>query len=390
MINVDDENLVNNNIDGGGEKLNNEVFYNKKTTENTESINLEDKKSREFNNDTEDDTEDYTVNNKEDNIEDDKEDDTEDDKVDDKIDDIEENIDDDTEILNNFPVEENKNPLLEGGNDIKYDIDYILPDDEKLINIEKVNKKVDKYIENYNSPEMIKYNQAFKQLYQKYSTKKYIIKTIKNKNNATKIIVVKNDSKGESIKEITKPEYLFYNDENNLHKLKLKISNSRYELQYKYETLTAKLNITPDDKKEFESYKNKFIELLEEYYIYTLYHKKINNIINNNKTNLLIQELSVFYNENIEKTKPILNANQYTIDNSLIEMLNNFNINKLNNFNDIMLKLSGKDKNIKDDIKKYLDKKEINSINENIKKNILQQTEDNLIDYIILSLPSGL
>jgi len=316
---------------------------------------------------------------------------------------------DDTEILNTLPQEKtsdndcndsNNYNILAGGVDIVYNIEYILPEDEKLINVEKVIKQVDKYIDNYNSPQMIKYKQSFKQLYQKYSNKKYVIKTIKTKNNPIKIIVVKNDKidkldkPSEIIKEITKPIYLYYDEDYNITTLKKKISNSRTELQYKYETFTSKLNITPNEKKEFENDRNSFIELLEEYYIYTLYHKKINRINTTNKTVLLMQEVNSFYKENIETTMQMLKANLYSIDISTVDMINKLNIAKLTKYNDLILKLSAKDskkldkdKKIIDEIKSYLDKTESNIINENIKKIIQQQNAENIINYIVLSLP---
>jgi hypothetical protein len=345
--------------------------------------------------------------------------------------DTHEKIHDETQDVNDFEVL-NKNPLnidstnsiLEGGvSDIVYNIDFILPEDEKLINIEKVIKQVDKYIENYNSSQMKKYIQTFTQLYQKYSNKKYTIKTVKNKNDSIKIIVIKNDGKDDKddkdntnedkdkdkdkdknkdkdkdiniIKEITKPIYLFYDEDCNLYKLKNKISNARIELQYKYELLTSKLNITIDDKKVFELEREKFIELLEEYYIYTLYHKKINNISTVNKTNLLIQELVGFYNNNNDDVNiPILNSNLFYIDNSSIEILNKNYVDKLNQFNNLVIQLAGKDsdklkkdKKLMEDIKIYLDKKEISITNVNIKKTTIQQSEENIINYIILSLP---
>ena len=318
----------------------------------------------------------------------------------DTLDTYENNNTDGTEILNTLPQDQNidndtnNSNILAGGVDIVYNIEYILPEDEKLINVEKVIKQVDKYIDNYNSSQMTKYKQSFKQLYQKYSNKKYIIKTIKTKNNPIKVIVVKNDKTEDIIKEITKPLYLYYDEDYNITTLKNKISNTRTELQYKYETLTSKLNITPNEKKDFENDRNSFIELLEEYYIYTLYHKKINHINTTNKTVLLMQEVNSFYKENIETTMQMLKANLYSIDNSTIDIINKLNIDKLTKYNDLILKLSAKDskkldkdKKIIDEIKSYLDKTESNIINENIKKTIQQQNVENIINYIVLSLP---
>jgi FAD synthase len=90
----------------------------------------------------------------------------------------------------------------------------------------------------------------------------------------------------------------------------------------------------------------------------------------------------------------MLNGNLYYVDNSTIDIVNKFNIDRLTQFNTLMIQLSGKDSDkIKKDkiltteLKKYLDKTDIQKINELLKKNILQQTEDNIINYIILSLP---
>ena len=85
---------------------------------------------------------------------------------------------------------------------------------------------------------------------------------------------------------------------------------------------------------------------------------------------------------------------EYYIDNSNIETINKFNIDKLTQFNNLMLQLSGKDSDkikkdnkLMDEIKNYLDNKEINIINENIKQNIKKQNTDTIINYIILNLP---
>jgi len=222
---------------------------------------------------------------------------------------------DDVEALH----DENENPspsqLLQGGirNDnshdenIIYNIDYILEDDEKLVNPETIYKNADIYIDNYKSIEIEKYKKNSKQLYQTYSNKNYTITTkkittnINIKNNAKyKIIVTKNDKTNKIVKEMNKPTYLFYDEDNNLIKLKRDISNARTELLYKYEQIIAKLDIKPEDKKEFEKERSKFIEMLETYYTYVLYHKKINKIITINKFKLVLQKTMSVYNEKSE------------------------------------------------------------------------------------------
>jgi len=306
--------------------------------------------------------------------------------------------------INTMREKESENTLLAGGADYVYTIDYILADDEKLIDNEKVLKTANKYIDNYNSQYMINYKKQFSQIYQKYSNKNYIITTTlehKQKNTLsntlsnplsnlplTKIIVKKNDSSSKIVKELVKPKYIYYNENGKLLVLKRNISNARTELLYKYEQLIAKLNITPEDKKAFEKEKKEFIELLEQYYTYTLYHKKINKIITTNKSNLIIQKEFEFYKENDEHIYNTLNSNLYLVDNSIIDSMNKINSDKLTQFNTIMNSLSGKqykdiikDKKLKENIKTYIDKKELLDISSNITK--ISNVQDNYVDYII-------
>ena len=162
----------------------------------------------------------------------------------------------------------------------------------------------------------------------------------------------------------------------------MEISNDRVKLQYLYQTLVNKLNVSLDEKKDFEKRRKKFIESLETYYIYTLYHKKINKISTTNKVNIIIQELLGDNN--------LLEGNIYSVDNSLIDLINTQNASKLNEFNNLVSKMQSI-KNIKDDkkiletIKEYLNKNETNKLLESIKLNAKQQ--DNYIDYIITELP---
>ena len=285
-----------------------------------------------------------------------------------------------------------KNPLLSGGVkiDIDYTIDYILEDDIKLVDSDKIIKQVNTYIDNYNNPNIQIYKKNFKQLYQTYSNKNYKISTINNANNITKIIVTKTDKTKKIVKELTKPSYLYYDENNNLLKLKKDISNSRTELVYKYEKIIAKINITPDEKKEFEKERINFIEQLEIYYIYSLYHKKINKINIANKTNITFQKEYLVFKENNEYESKILNSNIYLIDNNDIDAINKSNSENLNKYNNIMLSLSGKkeseiskDKKIIENIKSYIKtKNEIDVFTQSLLKKT--DIQDNIINYIVL------
>jgi len=312
---------------------------------------------------------------------------------------IDEATPEDNEIIDEDDVEELKTTqtLLEGGDrniddNIQYNIDYILDDDEKLINPETVYKNVDNYINNYNSIEMEKYKKTFKQVYQTYSNKNYIISMINHKM-TSKIIVTKNDKTKKIVKELIKPQYLFYDDDNNLLKLKKNISNSRTELMYNYEKLIARLDIKPEEKKEFEKERKNFIELLETYYTYTLYHKRINKIITTNKSKLVLQKEMSIYNENNDYESKILNSNIYSIDNNIIDTINKQNSESLVQFNNIILTLSGKkekdiskDKKTLETIKLYLkQKQDIDTFSKTLLNNT--DIQDNYINYIILELP---
>jgi hypothetical protein len=329
------------------------------------------------------------------------------------------NINDSKEIIDKNDMEqlqresEDKYSLLQGGVDIIYNIDYLLEDDEKLINFEKVIKQVDIYINNYNSPKIQKYKQSLKQLYQKYSNKNFIISTtienIKNKNsendddelngklnniiNITKIIVKKNDKTKKVIIELIKPTYFYYNKDNYILSLKRNISNDRAELLYKYEKLIAKLSITPEDKKIFEKERKHFIKKLEDYYTYTLYHKKINKINTLNKSTLVLQKEISIFKEQDEYESKILSSNIYSVDNSFIDTMNKYNSENLIQFNNIMQTLNGKkeeeinkDKKIKETIKSYIkNRNEIELFTQSLIKDA--DIQDNYINYVVLHLP---
>ena len=295
--------------------------------------------------------------------------------------------------LNELHLENDENRLLQGGTDIVYNIDYLLDDDEKLVDSEKIINQVDIYISNYNSPKMQKYKKNVKDLYQKYSNKNYIITTIMEKQNITKIIVKKNDKTNKIVMELVKPTYYIYNDNNNLLKLKKNISNARIELLYKYEKLVAKLNILPEEKKIFEKERQNFIVQLEDYYIYVLYHNKINKIITINKSSLVLQKEMFIFKEQNDYESKILNSNIYSVDNSFIDTMNKYNSDSLIQFNNIIQTLSGKkvedikkDKKLTETIKTYIsniNKKEL--FYQSLLKNTDEQ--DNYINYIILQLP---
>lgn len=285
------------------------------------------------------------------------------------------------ETIDTLPTERLKTEeesILAGGGNLEVDkqdleIEYLLESDKDLINVVKVNALVERYIKNYNSDELKTYKQSFKMLYQKYSNKRYIIHNIGNV-----ITVMKNDKKKDIVMELKKPIYFYY--EEYLDDMKRDISNKRAELQYEYQLLVNKIKLDIEEKKMFEKKRKQFIELLESYYSYTLYHNKINNISHNKKITLILNEI-------LNESKK-LNGNLYSIDESLIELINKQNSEKLNEYNNLIAKLQASknlnDKQLLENIKQYINKQNLDNIFNDIKKIAKQQ--DNYINYIILHL----
>jgi hypothetical protein len=258
-----------------------------------------------------------------------------------------------------------------------YEIDYLVANDKELINILKVNTTVDRYINNYYSEEMKKYKQSFKTLYQKYGNKRFVIHNIGNV-----ITFMKNDKKKEVVMELNKPVYFYYNVDSNLEKLKRDVSNKRADLQYSYQTLVNKINVDMEEKKQFEKERKKFIDFLEIYYIYSLYHKKINKISNTNKITLMLQEL-------LSESKK-LDGNLYSIDNTTIDLINKQNAEKLNEFNTLVSRIQSiknitNNKEIIENIKQYINNTDITKLLYKIKEQAKMQ--DNYVDYIVMKLP---
>jgi hypothetical protein len=301
-------------------------------------------------------------------------------------------------------------PDQEGGAAVElmnYKINYLVPDDEELVNVEKIKSTVKRYIDNFYSEDVKKYKQLFKSVYQKYSSKRYLID-----NSDTEIIVSKasgtskesKNGKRDIVYEVSKPEYIFYNKENNLINMKSIISNKRQELQMNYQSLVNKIDVQPEEKKQFEKERKQFIDLLERYYTYNLYHHQINNISQEEKANIVIQELHGFLKDNAEK-KFTLDGNLYTIDNTLIEKINANNSSRLNTYNDLIIKLQGvksitsastskqkiektKTQKIIDEIKEYLKSSdENNKLNMEIKE--IVKTQNAYVDYIISRVPNN-
>uniref|UniRef100_A0A6C0HN14 Uncharacterized protein n=1 Tax=viral metagenome TaxID=1070528 RepID=A0A6C0HN14_9ZZZZ len=279
--------------------------------------------------------------------------------------------------------------LLEGGVLIKpldLQIIYLAPEDEELINLDKIKITVDEYISNYHSDKYTQYKATFNQLYAKYNKASYQIK-----NGRESVIVSKlTDKKGdiqslELIYELRKPHIIQY-DYNTLAQMKTDISNARAQLRFDYDMLIAKLDLKEIDKKEFEKQKSKFIKLIEKYYTYTLYHVQINKISTDNKISIAQPHLTGFLKEVGDDEQVALVYDKYQIDKSLIDELNTRNSVRLDNYNDIILGLQSKltkekTKELNGKIKAYLEAQTSATLPNSLSK--LFKEQDNYIYYII-------
>lgn len=295
---------------------------------------------------------------------------------------------------------ENEQPVLPA-EDLK--IQYILPEDEELINPDRVIKQVHRYIDNYRSEEYKTYKKNFNTLYQKYSNKNYIIETrgdfitvIKSSKTTGKDKKDRKDGKdgkedkpsGEIVMELKKPKYIWLNGLGYFDNMKREIGNQRAELQFKYQQLVNKFDVRIEDKTAFEKERKKFIENLETYYIQTSYYTRINGIDINNKVDIILQEPLEYRNDNLD-TKDILEGQIYKIDKNLINDINTENSNKLNHYNELIAKINASkdiknNKKLIEDIKNYLDRSKITELDKNIKNNAKQQSQ--YINYIIANI----
>ena len=300
--------------------------------------------------------------------------------------------------------------------DIK--IDYLTPDDEELINSERVLNQVRIYIDNYRSEEYKNYKKNLTALYQKYSNKRYIIENLDNvitvfkyntpdkkaqdkgqdKNKANKgkkdIKDIK-DSRGKDRKygdivmELKQPEYIYINSSGYFDNMQAEISNSRTDLQFHYQKLINKFEVKPEEKAEFEKARKKFIEQLETYYIQSIYYTRINGIDLNNKINITILE-NLEYRKESTEVHDVLEGAIYKIDKKLVEEINMENSNKLNQYNELVAKIQAtkdikNNKKLIEEIKTYLDRSNINKLDKQIKD--IAKHQHNYINYIVATKP---
>jgi hypothetical protein len=292
----------------------------------------------------------------------------------------------------------NDNEVFSGGADNS--LKFLYPEDDQLINLDSIKQKVNEYVTNYHSATYTNYKKTFNQVYQKYSKKNYIILNTNDKITVYKTISSKEKLKtilpvGDKIFELNKPKYIHYSYEV-FEQMKRDISNSRQILKQEYDNLVTKIDIQQEDKNVFDKHKEKYIKNLEKYYTYISYHNTINNITDTNIETILNQELVEVLQDNQDTKKALLEYESYKINKNLINDINKINSDRLNSYNDIinMIQILPNGKKdprtteLKNKIKSYLDKKELDNYLKSLNTEIKHQ--QNYIYYIVDQLPAVL
>lgn len=278
----------------------------------------------------------------------------------------EDNIQENIKIDDENKQEEITNMTLENF----YINEMLHKDDEKIIDRENIEKMVNHWYNNYHSEEYNNYLKVLDIIPKKFSKKIYETRYLGNK-----IIIYKllqNKSK-EIISTITIPKYVNVNEE--ADKLKNELKLLRENLLVKYKSLLVSDNVNMKDKNNFIKDKENFINKLEKYYQFKKYYLMINNINLNGKINIQLNE--------IENEKLIIN--DYYIDQNLIHLINQNKTNKLNEFNEILLKLNYNEKIEKEDFEIYLNNELDKEYTSRLELEI--SNSNKYIDFAIIELP---
>jgi hypothetical protein len=278
----------------------------------------------------------------------------------------------------------------------KLSLEYLHPADEFLIQpfMKDIIADATQYINNLHSDIMKKYNKFYNLIYDKYSGKKYKIETPLNQ-----IIVYTNDKK-KTLIHIHKPEYIKISTKTKIYKDL--ISKNRIELDNKFYSITHITGgITPTDKDNFLKTKTEFLNILKKYYtilVYKLLRQKLNQNTHNSNNEVvnysvepINKQIDISINiptielkeiSGILEKVPIIKQNIITVPESQVLLKNQYESDKLNQYNEIITLLhSGtkeKDPFFKEKIIEYIDNKNIITF---------KQSSDTYEDLIITDLP---
>lgn len=291
-------------------------------------------------------------------------------------------------------AEETETNTIDGGGSEEDQLANIEINNNPLIDKEKIKKQVRKYIDNYNSQEYNDYKNGFytKELYSKVNKNNhivykngyvYLVKTSQKQEKETK---KKTNDKNEHIMKVKMPKYKYIKDE--IKTLNSNLKSTKEKLDKLYIQLKTKTKHTNDEITEFNKLKKLYTTTLEDIETINIYNTVINDIkLDGTKS---IQHINL--TSNLNSNYEYIEKKSYNIPVNIIDSINSIQHEKLNEYNRLMkmLKNDPSDKNIKSNIKEYLQKYHVGNtenseLNKEINKKISKQ--DKYIDYIVTDLP---
>ncbi len=232
-------------------------------------------------------------------------------------------------------------------------------DSEMIVkmNLEDIEIKVGKYIDNYNSEEYQNYLKTLQNIYAEGSKEKNAIRRDKdgniylikrdisnlNKGKGKKTregvqeIITDNDFTKNYLVKLTPPEYIFIKEELLKITKELNVLSGDVKLLQK-DLIEIGMEISKEDIKNFEKLRGKFYKLINKRYIYTIYYSDVNNLFISEETlPIYANEIVSFIDDNDIKNykfvSNIINASTSLIENIGISIKSNIeNYSQIINF----------------------------------------------------------
>lgn len=261
--------------------------------------------------------------------------------------------------------------------------DYLLEEsDEQLVNVEKIEEKVQEYIHHYKSEDFSNYMKLLIKLPKLFGKKNFIIDYSKETINIYRVTKGKGkdkDKDNELLHKIIKP---VIEDLPTFNELKLNLNYLRNTLKTQFIDYVSQDNVSVTDKSKFVKQKENFIKELEKYYIYQNYYSTINKQSNNMGGKYIsVGNYRTFINDKNEYDNKLF-FSHYKINSDIIEHINQNKIEKLDQYHLIKEQIELENqKELEESIEKYL-----SNDGKNIMKKI-QKQQDNDVDYIVAKLP---
>jgi hypothetical protein len=273
-------------------------------------------------------------------------------------------------------------------NPIYFNQDILLDtSDLQLVDVNKIEEKVQHYINNYKSTEFNNYLKILTKIPKIFGKKSYIIEYLSDSISIFKVNKIKDKTKDknrdrELIHKIQKPvlEELPNNDNTILN-----LNYLRNTLKNQYINYFSQDNVSLSDKSQFVKQKEEFIKELENYYICQNYYAVINNQNNQeNDKHISVANYSIFMNEKTEYDNKLF-LSHYRINSDIIDQINQLKSDNLEKYNLINEQIDIEtNKELEETISNYL-KKDDKTVNKQL-QNIINQ-QNNIINYKIIKLP---